>query len=270
MKQEETDPIKKWKTFGKGWNCWGPLLLCTPCSPWIVESTGKHMKPKHSSRMYGGLYSVDTKARAPPVWSTWPSSPLSTATGHNAHQYDPTCSLGTCHAHLHPWPSQPSLSHRAQHSTSNGHIMSFRSCLLFSPSQQGFHRDKDRDATIWLPSFPWTMSPACLHLTHAQPIPYSCPCVGKARRTNSECSQSLEKGCAALSNYRCCCVKRVCMEEQYGARYASTGKSSKVSLEHWLWGSHHSKADSMWTRAHNGQVALGLCSASFYPYTGSK
>lgn len=66
------------------------------------------------------------------------------------------------------------------------------------------------------------------------PIPYSCPCVGKARRTNSECSRSLEKGCVALSNYRCCCVKRVCMEEQYGARYAPTGKSSKVSLEHWL------------------------------------
>lgn len=227
------------------------------------------MKPRRLSGMCGGPYSVDARSRSspcvthlsPPAFSALLPVTLLTSKTH------PGPRARAYHAHLYPCPSQ---SFFITQSTRNGHITSFASCLLLRPcpSQWGFHHDKGRDATIWVLSIPWTVSPAPLHLRGAQPVPCSCPHVGKARRiTNPECSRSLEKECAVLNNYRCCCVKRVCMEERHSARYAPTEESSKVSLGHWLWGSNQSREDSMWTTALPGQPARGLYTPSFYPYT---
>lgn len=153
------------------------------------------MKPRHLSRMCGGPHSVDTRSRSsscvthlcPPGLSALLPVILLTSMTQSIPQ------ASTCHACLHPCPSQ---SFSITKSTTNGHIPSFGSCLILRPwpSQWGFHHDKDRDTTIWVLIIPWTMSPAPPQLALAQPVTYSCPCVRKARgRTNPECSWSLEK-----------------------------------------------------------------------------
>lgn len=156
------------------------------------------MKPRRLNGMCGGPYSVDARSRSsscvtllsPPAFSELLPVTLLTSMTH------PGPRACTCHAHLYPCPSQ---SFFITQSTRNGHITSFASCLLHRPcpSQWGFHHDKGRDGTIWVLSIPQTVSPAPLHLIGAQPVPCSCPHVGKARRiTNPECSRSLEKECS--------------------------------------------------------------------------
>lgn len=169
---------------------------------------------------------------APTLWTppVWPPRVLQPS---HRHQRDPTCpSASTRRAH--PCPCSPWSCCTTQHSRAQQAGAAIPTHELQAMIATRTHpvttSCKDREATTGVTGISSTQSPACPRLTQARPVPHSCPCVGKARRgVNPECSRSLQRGCAVLSDYRCCHVKRLCVEEWDCTRCAPAGGNSKAS-----------------------------------------
>lgn len=118
-----------------------------------------------------------------------------------ASMTQPVPQASTHYVHLHPCSSWSCfITHTAQHSTANwdmhSHSTSFRSHLLprSVPITIGFSPQQRQRCNNLCNRISMNYVPDCLHLMHAQLVPHSCPCMGKARRgTNPEHSRSLEK-----------------------------------------------------------------------------
>lgn len=111
-----SNAIKEWKTFGKGWNCWGPRY-----SALLVL--------RESLRVQGKAWSQDAwmecvaaptlwmlEAGAPPVWPSWALRPSQNCCQSHCSPAWPILALGHAHV-MHtciPAHPSPSSSHRAQ------------------------------------------------------------------------------------------------------------------------------------------------------------
>lgn len=107
---------KEGKTSGKGWNCWGPLLFCSPCPPWVLRVQEKAW----SQDTWVECVAVPTlwtlEAEAPPVWPTCALQPSPHYCWSYCSPAWPNLSLRQAyvmHAFIPAHPS-PSPSHRAQ------------------------------------------------------------------------------------------------------------------------------------------------------------